>query len=65
MAWTVTSATTGSYGVASRSSTWLKFNTLKPIGSDDVDFVYRVSATDPVIANGIIPVRITDRSEQP
>ena len=59
------SATTGSHGVGSRSSTWTKFNTLRPIGSDDVDFVYRASATDPVIANSIIAVCITDRSEQP
>ena len=64
--YTATSATTGSHGNPSRASTWLKFNTLRPLStSSDVDFVYRASATNPVIANSVIPVCITDRSEQP
>lgn len=54
-----------SWGATSQSSTWNKFNTLRPIGSEDVDFIYRASEGDPVIANSIIPVRITERSEQP
>lgn len=48
-----------------RPETWNKFNTLRPIGSDDVDFVYRASEHDPVIANSVIPVRITEQSEAP
>lgn len=50
---------------ATRTAAYLKFNTLRPIGSDDADFVYRASEADPVIANSVIPVCITDRSEQP
>lgn len=53
------------WGTASRSSTWNKFNTLRPIGSDDVDFVYRASEHDPVIANSVLPVTIVEQSEQP
>lgn len=48
-----------------RPETWNKFNTLRPIGSDDVDFIYRASEHDPVIANSVIPVRIAEQSEQP
>lgn len=52
--------------ISSGTSIWNKFNTLGlHDGSHDVDFVYTANTSNPVIANSVIPVCITEQAESP